>query len=52
VALGLLAFGVFIELVQSQIPGRDAEAMDVVADSIGILGGLLLAWLLQRRATR
>ena len=44
VALWLLAFGVFIELVQSQIPGREADVLDVLADSIGIAGGLLLAW--------
>ena len=46
VALGLLALGIFIELVQSQIPARSAEVLDVVADSIGIAAGLLLmkAW--------
>jgi len=43
VPLGLLAFGVFIELVQSQIPGRSAEARDVLADAVGIAAGLLLA---------
>lgn len=35
-----LAFGVLIELVQSQIPGRDADAQDVVADMIGAFVGL------------
>jgi VanZ family protein len=46
VALGLLALGVFIELVQSQIPARSAELLDVVADAIGIGAGLLImkAW--------
>ena len=36
----LLAYGVGIELVQSQIPGRDAEAADVLADMIGAVIGL------------
>lgn len=47
-ALGLLAYGGFIELVQSQIPGRDAAWDDVLADAVGIVGGLLLAALLRR----
>ncbi len=43
VPLALLALGVFIELVQSQIPNRSAEAADVLADAVGIAAGLLLA---------
>lgn len=43
VPLALLAFGVLIELVQSQIPGRSAEVADVLADAAGIAAGLLLA---------
>jgi VanZ family protein len=34
---GLLAFGIFIELVQSQIPQRSAEVADVLADLCGVL---------------
>ena len=37
---GLLAYGVLIELLQSQIPGRTAEAADVLADALGIALGL------------
>jgi len=48
VALGLLTYGGFIELVQSQIPGRDAAWDDVLADTVGIAGGLLLAALMRR----
>ena len=33
----LLAFGIFIELVQSQIPQRSAEVADVLADLCGVL---------------
>lgn len=36
----LLVFGVLIELVQSQIPGRDADAQDVLADMMGAVIGL------------
>ncbi|WP_199174214.1 VanZ family protein [Roseateles chitinivorans] len=44
----LLAYGVLIELVQSQIPGRDAEARDVLADMIGASIGVALHALLMR----
>jgi VanZ family protein len=45
-ASGLLAFGVFIELVQTQIPSRSADVLDVLADGVGIGAGLLImrAW--------
>jgi VanZ family protein len=33
----LLAYGVFIEVVQYFLPYRSAEVLDVVADSIGLL---------------
>ena len=35
----LLAYGVLIELLQAQIPGRSAEAWDVLADALGIAIG-------------
>lgn len=41
-ALGLLAFGVFIEFSQWLDPPRDADALDVLADAVGIALGLLL----------
>lgn len=47
VGLGLLAYGGFIEIVQSQIPNRTAAWDDLAADAIGIAGGLLLAALLR-----
>lgn len=46
----LLGYGVLIELLQSQIPGRSADARDVLADALGIAAGLALAALLQRWA--
>lgn len=49
VGLGLLAYGGLIELVQSQIPSRTAAWDDLLADAVGIAGGLLLAALLRRR---
>ena len=42
ITLAMLCFGIFIELVQSRIPSRSAEWQDVVADTVGILTGLLL----------
>jgi hypothetical protein len=41
-ALGCLAFGIFIEFAQWLDPPRDADALDVVADGIGILVALML----------
>ena len=43
IALALLAYGVVIELVQSLIPGRFPSGMDVAADAVGIVLGLLAA---------
>jgi VanZ family protein len=52
VLLGLLAFGGFIELVQSQIPERSAEAADLLADGLGIALGLALVAALIRLGQR
>lgn len=41
-ALGCLAFGVFIEFAQWLDPPRDADALDVLADGVGIAMALLL----------
>ncbi|MFY9512129.1 MAG: VanZ family protein [Rubrivivax sp.] len=48
IVAGLLTFGVFIELVQSQIPGRSADLADLLGDAAGIAIGLLLATAWQR----
>lgn len=34
--LALLAFGIFIEIMQYLIPGRSADFFDFVADAVGI----------------
>ena len=48
--LGLvLAFGAFIEAAQAQIPGRYAEAADLLADTLGIACGAVSALLCWRR---
>jgi VanZ family protein len=39
-ALGLLAYGVVIEVVQSMLPYRSAEWSDLLADAAGIAAGL------------
>ena len=45
----LLAFAIQIEIVQYFIPGRYFSALDVVADSIGILLGIGLYKLYMKR---
>ena len=42
IALGLLAYGLAIELIQSQLPTRSASAADWAADAVGVACGLLL----------
>ncbi len=48
VLAALLAYGILIELVQAQIPGRDAEARDVLADMIGASIGVAVHALILR----
>lgn len=48
IALSLLLYGAFIELVQSAIPGRTASWLDLLADGAGIAGGLLAVQLARR----
>lgn len=48
VLFGLLAYGVLIELLQSLTDYRTAEALDVLADGVGILVGWTLTYLLSR----
>jgi len=40
----LLAYGIGIEIAQHFLPPREADPMDVLADSMGIIVGLLVAW--------
>jgi VanZ family protein len=42
VVLGLSAYGLLIEMLQSLVPARQAEVLDLVAD----VAGVLLGWLL------
>lgn len=44
-AIGLLAFGAFIELLQGMTTYRAAEWLDLYADGVGIALGLLVALL-------
>lgn len=49
-ALGLLAYGASIEIVQSLTSTRQAQGLDLVADSVGIaLGWGLTLWRLARQ---
>jgi VanZ family protein len=45
VAVGLLAFGVVIEVLQRMISYRSADLIDIVADAAGIVLGLGVAFL-------
>ncbi len=47
-AAALLLYGASIEVLQLHMPGRDANAMDLLADAAGIAAGLAIAGLLQR----
>lgn len=42
IAVGLLVFGVIIEILQRMISYRTADLIDVAADAAGIVGGLLI----------
>jgi VanZ family protein len=46
-ALALLAYGGLIELAQTQVPGRDGEWPDLLADALGLALGLLADKLLR-----
>ena len=46
-AAGLLLYGGFIELVQTQLPTRTADWADIAADGVGVAAGLALAALLR-----
>lgn len=43
IAVGLLAFGVFIELCQRALSYRTADWLDLAANGFGIVAGLLVA---------
>ncbi|MBL8306050.1 MAG: VanZ family protein [Rubrivivax sp.] len=49
VAASLLGYGVFIEVVQLWIPGREASVADVLADAAGIALGFALVSALRHR---
>jgi VanZ family protein len=50
--LALVAYGIAIEIAQSFLPPREADWHDVVADTVGIALGLLVAWPIASLATR
>ncbi len=49
IVLGLLLYGIFIEISQLFVPGRSCEFLDVVADGIGISFGVLVSNLFKKR---
>ena len=49
ITVGLMAYGLLIELVQTQLPTRTGSLADWLADGVGIGIGLLLHRTLRRR---
>lgn len=47
--VALLAYGAFIELLQTQVPGRSGDLLDLASDAAGIVLGLTLAHGLRSR---
>jgi VanZ family protein len=45
-AVGVIGFSVLIELAQQLSPGRDTSVEDAMANSLGVVSGYLLGWLL------
>jgi VanZ family protein len=43
IGIGLFLFGIFIELCQRMVSYRTAEMMDLAADTVGIVLGLIIA---------
>lgn len=48
VACSMVAYGGFIELAQTQVPGRFGDWADFRADALGVLLGLALVFVLRR----
>jgi VanZ family protein len=44
-----IGYGVFDEVHQLFVRGRSTEFLDVAADAAGVIGFVLIAWLLERR---
>lgn len=42
ILLTLIGYGIFIEIVQTFLPTRCASIEDVLADSVGLIAGLIL----------
>ncbi|MBA4176882.1 MAG: hypothetical protein C0505_10035 [Leptothrix sp. (in: Bacteria)] len=47
--VGLIVYGAFIEVAQTQVPGRHGDVLDLAVDAVGIAAGLALAMGLRKR---
>ncbi|WP_354687468.1 VanZ family protein [Cupriavidus necator] len=52
VLLALVAYGGLIELLQGLTPYREADWLDLLADSLGVAAGCALDWLARSLARR
>ena len=46
--IGLLAYGAFIEIAQTQVPGRHGDLVDLAIDAVGVTVGIAVAHGLRR----
>ncbi len=46
----LVLLGIIIEFIQDVLPWRAFELMDILANGLGLLAGLLLGWLIPQSA--
>lgn len=49
---GIVAYSIAVEYAQQLSPGRHTSIEDVFANSLGVMSGYLLAWLIMYFATR
>lgn len=52
VLAALVAYGMLIEALQALVPGREASALDVLADALGACTGIAAGSLWRRRLAR
>lgn len=52
IGVTLIAYGILIELVQAFLPTRFASLEDVVADSVGLMGGMVVVKMIRSLTER
>lgn len=52
VAIGLIFYGLLLEILQSMIPGRDPSLFDAIANTLGVLTSWAVLWGLRKALRR